>query len=129
MRRLCDRLAVVSAATLGASARFANGQVIQGQYYCPGIHTAYSDPLDDLARTLADGHTFNGYTLKDLDSTILSFAGASVVAATRGDRDGVVRFARRIHDSPTRVIGRRNRSACLTSSEIKPILSLATGPL
>jgi hypothetical protein len=79
---------------LGASARFANGQVIQGQYYCPGIHTAYSDPLDDLTRTLADGHTFNGYTLKDLDSTILSFAGASVVAAARGDSDAVVRFAR-----------------------------------
>lgn len=114
---------------MGASARFANGQVIQGQYYCPGIHTAYSDPLDDLTRTLADGHTFNGYTLKDLDSTILSFAGASVVAAARGDSDAVVRFARCIHDSPTRAIGRGDRSECLTSLGPKPILLLATGPL
>jgi hypothetical protein len=126
---LCDRLAVVSAATSGASARFGNGQVIQGQCCYSGIHTACSDPLDGLTRTLADGHTFNGYTLKDLNGTIPSFAGASVVAAARGDRDGVVRFARRIHDSPTRAIGRGNRSECLTSLGPKPILLLATGPL
>lgn len=49
--------------------------------------------------------------------------------AVRGDGDDVVRFARSIHDSPTRANGCGNRSACLTFLGFKPILSLATGPL
>lgn len=42
---------------------------------------------------LADGHTFNGYTLKDLNGTIPSFAGASVVAATQGNWSNVLTVA------------------------------------
>lgn len=42
---------------------------------------------------LADGHTFNGYTLKDLNGTIPSFAGASVVASTQGNWSNVLTVA------------------------------------
>jgi len=42
---------------------------------------------------LADGHTFNGYTLKDLNGTIPSFAGASVAASTQGNWSNVLTVA------------------------------------